>query len=133
MVTLLHRFGQRVIIVGVPGAVSADLITASGNDADNIEVTAPTPVDKHQLKSSIVGMVKKGPSPLIYWTVRIIDQWSQNIRQGIPGTAKERRDAIHELIDEKVLNRQPKTDAKRGQVTEVVFDEAEAKKLGYIK
>jgi len=133
LVTLLrNRFGQKVVVVGVPGAVSSDLIDAAGGDADNIDVESPPPVDKHQLKSSIVSMVRKGPAPLRYWTVRIIDQWSQSGRQDIPGTAKERRDAIHELLDEKVLVRQPRDDPQKGNIIEIVLNESEAQKRGYI-
>jgi len=120
LVTLLrNRFGQRVVIVGVPGAISNDLVDAAGNN-DHIEVTVQLPVDRHQLKSDIVKMVNKGPAPLHYWTVRIIDQWCQSGRQHISGTAKERRDAIHELLDENVLVRQPRNDPKKGQITEII-------------
>ena len=133
LVTLLrNRFGQEVVIVGVPGAVANDLVDAAGGKADPMEVEPSPPVDKHQLKSSIVSMVRKGPAPLRYWTVRIIDQWSQSGRQDIPGTAKERRDAIHELLDEKVLVRQPRDDPQRGNITEIVLNESEAQKQGYI-
>lgn len=104
------------------------MIAAAGGNADPIEVVARPPADKDQLKNSIVEMVKRGPAPLEYWTVRIIDQWCQNEKQHIPGTAKERRDAIHELLDEKVLVRQPRDDPKRGQITEVILDEAIASK-----
>ncbi len=120
------------MIVGVPGAVANDLVDAAGGKADPIEVETPPPVDKHQLKSSIVSMVKKGPAPLRYWTYQIIDQWCQSERQHIPGTAKECRDAIAELINEKVLVRQPRDDPQKGNVTEVVLDESVAQKQGYI-
>jgi len=133
LVTLLrNRFGQKVVIVGVPGAVSSDLVNAAGND-DHIEIETPPPADVNQLKSNIIGMIKKGPSPLKYWTVRIIDQWCQNEKQHIPGTAKERRDALHALLDEKVLVRQTRKDPKRGDVTEVILDEKAAKQKGYIE
>ncbi len=133
LVTLLrNRFNQKVVIVGVQGTVSNDLVAAAGGEIDYIDVESPPPVDKHQLKSSIVSMVRKGPAPLRYWTVRIIDQWCQSERQRIPGTAKERRDSIHELLDEKVLVRQLREDPQKGNVTEVVLDESVAQKQGYI-
>ena len=132
LVTLLrNRFGQRVVIVGVPGAVSSDLVTAAG-ESDDVEVAPTVPVDMHQLKSAIVAMVKKGPAPLAYWTVKTIDQWAQDERQCIPGTAKQRRDAIHELLQEQVLIRQQIDTSKRGPVTATILDEAKARENGYL-
>jgi len=132
LVTLIrNRFGQEVFIIGVPGAVSNDLVAAAGGNSDNIEVKTSPPVDKKLLKNIIISMVKSGPAPLKYWTVRIIDQWCQNPKKNMPGTAKERRDAIYELIDEKVLVRQPRDDTKRGRITEIILDKAKAQELGY--
>ncbi len=123
LVTILrNRFGIRVIVVGVPGAVSTDLVTAAG-ESDLIEIKTNPSADSETIKKAIVEMIKKGPSPLTYWTVKIVDQWSQNDKQSIPGTPKERRDAIHELLDDGVLRRQSRDDVFRGQVIEVVLDE----------
>lgn len=132
LVTLLrNKFGQKVVVCGVPGSISSDLENAAG-DVDHIEIEKPKPTDMQQLKLAIVQMVYKGPSPLDYWTVRVVDQWAQSGKHSIPGTAKERRDAIHELLDEGVLQRQPYTDKKQRQVTEVVLVESEAKNKGYL-
>ncbi len=133
LVTLLrNRFGQRVVICGVPGSVSEDLVTAAG-EADHLEVTQEAPVEKEALKKAIVAMVKKGPSPLRYWTLKVIDQWSQDARSHIPGTAKERRDAIGELLEEQVLLRQSRDDETKGRITEAILDEGKARELGYIE
>ena len=78
-------------------------------------------------------MVKKGPAPHTYWSRRIIDQWTQDPRQGIPGTAKERRDAIGELGQEGVLETRERPHEKKGQVMETLLDENRARELGYIK
>jgi len=135
LVTLLrNRFGQKVIITGVPGTVGADLVAAAGKE-DCIEVTKTAPVDKEELKSAIVKMVKKGCTPLKYWTVTIIDQWCQSERQGITGTAKEKRDAIYELVSENVLVKQEidlKIVGKKGTATEAILDEAKARDLKYL-
>ncbi|MBM4447849.1 MAG: NYN domain-containing protein [Chloroflexi bacterium] len=128
LVTMLkNKFGQRVIICGVPGSVSSDLEAAAG-ETDHIEIEKPIPVDMQKLKSAIVKMVHRGPSPLKYWTPRIIDQWSQSGKHSIPGTAKERRDAIHELLDEGILKRQERDDPQKGRITEVVLVEEKAQK-----
>jgi len=132
LVTLLrNRFGQRVVICGVPGSVAGDLVTAAG-EADPIEVEPPVPADKAEVKRAIVAMIRKGPAPLRYWTLRIIDQWCQNDRNSIPGTAKDRRDAIGDLRSEGVLVQQQREDEKRGTVWETVIGEEKAGDLGYI-
>jgi len=135
LVTLLkNRFGQTVIIAGVQGAIGADLITAAGNE-DSIEVEKHEPVDMQQLKTAIVKMVKKGCSPLKYWSISTIDQWSQSPRQAIGGTAKEKRDAIHALLDEGVLVKQDidlTVVGKKGTATQTVLDEVKAKQLKYL-
>lgn len=131
---LRNRFGQKVIITGVQGAVGADLVAAADSE-DHIEVDKPDPVDKQQLKTAIVKMVKKGCSPLKFWSVSIIDQWSQSERQAISGTAKEKRDAIHELLEEGALTKKEIDLAvigKKGMSTQTVLDEARAKELKYL-
>ena len=86
------------------------------------------------LKSEIVTMVKRGPFPLRYWSMRIIDEWCQDGRQNIPGTAKERRDAITALKEEGVLVQKERQDEKMGRtVTETTLDEAQARTLGYLE
>jgi uncharacterized LabA/DUF88 family protein len=131
---LRHRFGQKVVIAGVEGAIGHDLVVAAGSE-DRIEVVKGEPVNKQELKTSIVKMVKKGCSPLKYWTVGTIDQWSQSERQAIKGTAKEKRDAIHELLDEGVFIKQEfdlTTIGKKGMVTQTVMAEDRARELGYL-
>ncbi len=136
LVTLLrNRFGQNVIIAGVPGTVGADLVAAAGQE-DCIEVTKTEPVDKNELKGAIVKMVKKGCAPLKYWTVTTIDQWCQSERQGIKGTAKEKRDAIYDLVNENVLVKRDidlKIVGKKGTTTEAILDEDKAKELKYLE
>lgn len=127
LVTLLrNRFGQRVVIAGVPGCVAVDLVRAAG-ESDPIQVESPQHVDKQVLKREIVAMVMKGPTPLKYWTVLIIEQWVQDKRQAIPGTSKDRRDAISELLEEGVLTRQ-----EEGQIKKAILDESRARELKYI-
>jgi uncharacterized LabA/DUF88 family protein len=133
LVTLLqNRFGQEVVIVGLPGSVAGDLIRAAGNRTEYLDVKKSKSIDMNKLKKDIVGMVKKGPSPLDYWTLRIIDDWVQSDRQAIAGTAKEKRDAISDLKNEKVLIIKERNDPKRGLKNEAILDEEEAKRRGYV-
>jgi len=130
LVTLLrNRFGQRVVIAGVPRCIAADLVAAA-DAADPIEVVESPPVDTCQLKSAIVQMVFTGSPP--FWTIRMIDQWAQDPRQAIAGTATERRKAIGELIDEGVLRREVVDHPKRGQITQAFLDEDKARSTGYL-
>jgi len=130
--TLRYKFGQRVVIAGVPGTVSGELINASGSPPDNVEVPRTVPADMVTIKRKIVGMVRNRPTSLKYWSLKLIDQWALDARQAIPGTAKERRDAITELINEGVIVRRQSTDAARGSVTEAVLNEDKARELGLI-
>lgn len=133
LVTILrNRFGQRVVIAGVPGSIAGDLVAAA-DDADHIEVTVAPPTDKRALKVALVAMVKAGPAPLTYWSMKILDQWAQDGRKGIPGSAKEKRDAFAELMNEGVLTQREIVESKRGRtVRETLLDEARARGLGYI-
>lgn len=132
LVTLLrNRFGQRVVISADPSWVARALVTAAGEE-DPIVVPGYVPADAHTLKSAIVAMVKKGPAPLTYWTLKIIDQWSQDRRNGIPGTTKQRRDAIGELVREQVLVRREIDLGQKGTATQIVLDENRARELQYV-
>ena len=132
LTTLLrNKFGQRVVISGVPGSIAGDLVIAAG-EKDDVEVVPKQPVDKCELKSAIVAMVKKGPTPLKYWSLKIIDQWCQDDRQHIPGTAKERRDAISELVNEEVLIAQDFDHKTKGRIKSTALNEGKAQELGYI-
>jgi len=133
LVTILrNRYDQRVVIAGVPGQVAGDLVAAAGGEKDLIEIKQLPVADKHSIKEKIVKMVKGGPAPLKYWSVRLIDQWAQDSRQNIPGTAKDRRDAISELLREEVIAMKVRVDEKRGQVNEAILDDAKAKALKYL-
>lgn len=132
LVTILrNRYEQRVVIVGVPGQVSADLGAAAGGEKDPIDVKQVPKADKNEIKESIVKMVKKGPAPLEFWSVRMIDQWAQDSRHNIPGTAKDRRDAIRELVSERVINTKERI-WKGRPVTEAILDEVKAKEFNYL-
>jgi uncharacterized LabA/DUF88 family protein len=132
LVTLLrNRFGQRVVVAGVPGSISGDLVRAA-DEIDPIAVPVSEPADPQDLQRRIVAMVHRGPSPLRYWTFRTIDQWAQDPRQGMPGTPNDRRDAIRALLEAGVLVQQTGSDPINGQVTMAVLDEEEARRRGLL-
>jgi uncharacterized LabA/DUF88 family protein len=129
LVTILrNQYDQRVVIVGVSGQVSADLVAAAGGEKDPIAIKQVPEADKHEVEEAIVKMVRKGPAPLEFWSVRMIDQWAQDSRHDIPGTAKDRRDAIRELLSKQVFITKERI-WKGRSVTETILDEAKAKEL----
>lgn len=131
LVTMLrNRFGHRVVIVGVPGSVAGDLMAAAG-ETDLVDVALPPPTDKFELKRRIVAMAKARPARMQFWTLKIIDQWMQDIRQAMPGIAQERRDALTELVKEGVFVQRERV-YKNGPVMEAVLVEDRARELGYL-
>ncbi|MBI4676124.1 MAG: NYN domain-containing protein [Elusimicrobia bacterium] len=133
LVTLLRfQFGQRVIAIGVPGSMAADLVAATGEPQDPVEVPRVVAADPLEVRKMIVAMVHKGPAPLKYWTFKLIDSWAQDKRQAIPGTAKDKRDAIGQLEREGVLVKREQDVPNRGRLPVTHLDEATAKSLGYL-
>ncbi len=128
---LRNIFGQRVVVVGVPGSVARDLEIAAG-EFDHIEIAETAPADMTKVKRAIVAMVKKGPAPLTYWSLKIIDQWSNDARHSIPGKAVERRIAIGELVKEGVLTTRLLDRGTKGKATETVLQEQKAQEVGYL-
>lgn len=136
LVTLLkNRFGQRVIVAGVPGSIGIDLVAAADSE-DPIEALKPTSVDPAIIKKALFEMILRGPEPLKFWSINIIDQWAQAPQHSIPGTAKEKRDSLHDLLRDGVLVKREidlTTIGKRGMATETYIDDARAKELGYLR
>jgi hypothetical protein len=78
-----NRFYKRVIISGVPGTISQDLVAAAG-EADHLE--AGQGVATESLLGSveaIVIMMKRATPPTGFWTIKLIDQWSRDNRNGV--------------------------------------------------
>ncbi len=133
---LRNRFGQRVVVCGVPGSVSSDLIAAA-NAEDLINVQKPEPVSDEDVASAIVRLVKRGPAPLKFWSMKVLDEWCQHEKNAIPGTAKQRRDMLRRLQQEDVLLKREidllPVLGRRGHANETYLDETKAVELGYLK
>lgn len=106
---LRNRFGKTVVIAGVPGATSQDLVTAAGGKEERIEVSPPSPSSVEEIIDAIIRMVHAGRPPLGYWTARLIDQWANNARNDIPGTAEEKKAAIGSMLQEGILEQKAET------------------------
>ena len=128
-----NTFHHNIVVCGLPDAISNDLAQAVDGNVILYDVPEIEPTDTKELKTAIVDMVAIGPSPLRYWSLRIIDSWSQDPRQNIKGSAKEKRDAIGELVDEGVLEKYSHTDENNGkQVMATTLNREKAEELGYI-
>lgn len=128
---LQNKFGQRVVVCGVQGSMSRDL-RAAADEEDAIDVPHVSPAPDEDIKEAIVAMVHRGPAPLQFWSMRVLDSWCQDERNGIPGTTKQRRDMLTQLLAEGVLL-QRGIQFQGGSVTETYLDEQAAVENGYIK
>ncbi len=95
---LRNRFDKRVIICGVPGSV-ANTLAAAASIVDPIEVPLPDESVLQAAVEALVRMIKKGPSPLEYWTVKIISQWADSAHQNIPGSPADHKRAVDHLLE----------------------------------
>ena len=129
---LKNTFGQIVAILSVPGTVAPNLQQAA-DYYQFVPVPAITVCDDRTVRQALVTMVKAGPAPLRYWTLKLIDQWAQDARQKIPGTPRQRRNAIGQLGEEGVFTRYPYTDANTSHSVQAVsLNEERARELNYI-
>src|SRR3990170_1283700 len=118
---LRNRFDKRVIISGVPGSVASTLASAA-SEIDPVEVPR---ADESQLEAAVEGlvrMIKKGPSPLEYWTVKIISQWADSPHQAIPGGTVDHKHAVDRLLETEMLVTE-ETERRGRQVREARLNE----------
>ena len=128
---LRNKFGQRVVVCGVQGSMSRDLRSAA-DEEDVFDVPYVSPAPDEDIKLAIVAMVRRGPAPLQFWSMRILDSWCQDERNAIPGTAKQRRDILSLLRAEGILL-QKEIQFQGSTTTQTYLDERKAVELGYIK
>ncbi|MDP9237628.1 MAG: NYN domain-containing protein [Chloroflexota bacterium] len=100
-----NRFDKRVIVAGVPGTISQDLVAAAG-EADHLEsdqgVTADSllaPVE------AIAVMMKRATPPTGFWTIKLIDQWSRDSRNNVPGNDPDKSNAISYMLKNGLMRR----------------------------
>lgn len=117
-----NRFDKRVIVAGVPGTISADLVAAAG-EADHLEASAGTTSDELMVTvEAIAVMVKASVPPTGFWTVKLIDQWSRDTRNGVPGSDPDKSNAISYMLRNGLLRRY-KTVTEIREVTISELDE----------
>jgi hypothetical protein len=112
-----------VIISGVPGTVSADLVAAAG-EADHLEADQGVTTDS--LLGSVEAialMMKRFVPPTGFWTIKLIDQWARDMRNGVPGSDPDKSNAISYMLRNGLMRRY-KTVTDVREVTISELDEA---------
>jgi uncharacterized LabA/DUF88 family protein len=119
---LRNRYDKRVIVAGVPGSTSRDLIQAASEE-DLVDAPPPPgPVDEAELVMRIVRMMHDRQPPLGFWTVKMLHQWTNDPRNGIPGTSSAHYDAIGAMLRDGLL-RQTVVDTGDRTVTRTYLNE----------
>jgi uncharacterized LabA/DUF88 family protein len=80
--TLRNRLGKRVVICGVPGSISPDLVTAAGED-DPLQVIQSVDVDKH--------------------VIRAIDSYIRQLHDGFVPTQSHMSRTLWRFLDRSIL------------------------------
>ncbi len=127
-----NRFDKRVIISGVPGTISADLVAAAG-EADHLEPAAGASLDSLEgIVEAVVLMMKRATPPTGFWTIKLIDQWTRDGRNGVPGSDPDKSNAISHMLREGMLRRY-KTVTDIREVTISELNEANASVLAILE
>jgi len=115
-----NRFDKRVIISGVPGTISQDLVAAAG-EADHLE--AGQGIETEPLLGSVEAitlMLKRSTPPTGFWTIKLIDQWSRDSRNSVPGSDPDKSNAISYMLRNGLLRRyKTVTDIREVTITEL--------------
>lgn len=103
---LRNRFAKRVVIAGVPGSISTDLVQAAGNE-DAIEpVPEMASAEQEQVVAALIEMVHRREPPLGFWTVRLILDWARDRRNNIPANEVATSQAVTTMVQEGMLLRE---------------------------
>jgi hypothetical protein len=115
-----NRFDKRVIVCGVPGTISADLVAAAG-EADHLEADQGVATDA--LLGSVEAiaiMMKRATPPTGFWTIKLIDQWARDGRNCVPGTDPDKSNAISYMIKHGLMRRyKTVTDVREVTISEL--------------
>lgn len=126
-----NRFEKRVIVSGVPGTISADLVASAG-ESDHLEAGADVTVEALiEPVEAIALMMKRCLPPTGFWTIRLIDQWSRDSRNGVPGTDPDKSNAISYMLRNGLMRRY-KTVTDVREVTISELDETHPLVRGFI-
>lgn len=122
---LRNRFGRKVVIVGVPGSISRDLVRAAGHSAP-LPVGRAEPASDEEIARRIIAMIATKSPPLGFWTLKLIHQWANDPRNAIPGTSAQKYDVIGALRDRGVLEQEEQVrDGRTVRITRLNYQHPE--------
>ncbi|HXK33281.1 MAG TPA: NYN domain-containing protein [Dehalococcoidia bacterium] len=115
-----NRFDKRVIVCGVPGTISSDLVAAAG-ESDHLESEqGATPEALLSSIEAIALMMKRTVPPTGFWTIRLIDQWARDSRNGVPGSDPDKSNAISYMLRNGLMRRyKTVTDVREVTISEL--------------
>lgn len=115
-----NRFDKRVIISGVPGTISVDLVSAAG-ESDHLEAGLGVTADGLMAPvEAITLMLKRCVPPTGFWTIKLIDQWSRDSRNGVPGNDPDKSNAISYMLKNGLMRRyKTVTDVREVTISEL--------------
>jgi len=115
-----NRFEKRVIVSGVPGTISADLVAAAG-EADHLDADEGVTTDAlASTVEAITLMMKRMTPPTGFWTIKLIDQWARDSRNGVPGSDPDKSNAISFMLRNGLMRRyKTVTDVREVTISEL--------------
>jgi hypothetical protein len=115
-----NRFDKRVIISGVPGTISQDLVAAAG-ESDHLEAEQGVVTDALLASvEAIALMMKRSVPPTGFWTIKLIDQWARDSRNGVPGSDPDKSNAISYMLRNGLMRRyKTVTDVREVTISEL--------------
>ncbi len=126
-----NRFDKRVIVSGVPGTISSDLVASAG-ESDHLEAGETTATDAlMSTVEAITLMMKRTTPPTGFWTIKLIDQWARDHRNGVPGSDPDKSNAISYMLRNGLMRRY-KTVTDIREVTISELDETHPAVLGLL-
>ncbi|MGI8550973.1 MAG: NYN domain-containing protein [Dehalococcoidia bacterium] len=103
---LRNRFARKVVISGVPGSISSDLVLAAGFE-DPVEPMPEMATEKQEaVIASLIEMIHRRDPPLGFWTVRLILDWARDRRNNIPANEVATAQAVTTMVQEQMLVRE---------------------------
>lgn len=103
---LRNRFAKNVVISGVPGSVSADLVRAAGNEDPVEPVPEMAAAEQEAVVGALIEMVHRREPPLGFWTVRLILDWARDRRNNINANEVATSQAVTTMVQEQMLLRE---------------------------
>lgn len=103
---LRNRFAKTVIVAGVPGSISTDLVQAAGNEDPVEPMPEMASAEQDVVIGALIEMVHRREPPLGFWTVRLILDWARDRRNNIPANEVGTSQAVTTMVQEGMLLRE---------------------------